>query len=149
MNHVQIDSDPEDRYFPGEIVSYPALMKRLSEDTKTITTKSAEGHTLAKGHLHHAAGTKVTPEIAKELSKGGIKRITIARRPPEVSFIMRPITRNPLLNPDWLARLGHRHLKDSILEGAHYGQRSEIHSTHPIPAYVYGTAFGTGHGRRY
>jgi DNA-directed RNA polymerase subunit beta' len=149
LNHVQVDHDPENRYFPGEVINYPGLMKQLSEDTRSVVPKKAEGEVLAKGHLHHVAGTKVTPEIAKELARSGLKRVTVARKAPEVSFIMRPITRNPLLNPDWLARMGHRHLKDSILEGAHYGQRSEIHSTHPIPAYVYGAAFGTGRGRRY
>lgn len=149
LNHVQIDEDPENRYYPGEIISYPSLLKTLSDDVKKVSIKSAVGEVLGRGHLHHVAGTRVTPEIAKELSRGGIDKVTIAKDPPKVSFLMRPIQRNPLLNPDWLARLGHRNLKDSILEGAHFGQRSELHSTHPIPAYVYGTAFGTGRGKRY
>ena len=149
LNHVQIDEDPEDRYYPGEVVSYPTLLKTLSEGVKKVATKSAVGQVLGRPHMHHVAGTRVTPEIAKELSKAGIKEVDVAKDPPKVSFLMRPIQRNPLLNPDWLARMGHRNLKDSVLEGAHFGQRSEIHSTHPIPAYVYGTAFGTGRGKRY
>lgn len=149
LNHVQIDEDPENRYYPGEVVSYPTLLKTLSEDVRKMDTKKSVGEVLGREHMHHVAGTRVTPEIAKELSKSGVKQVTVAKQPPKVSFLMRPIQRNPLLNPDWLARLGHRNLKDSILEGAHFGQRSEIHSTHPIPAYVYGAAFGTGHGKRY
>ena len=114
-----------------------------------MPVKAAVGHVLGRAHLHHTAGTQVTPEIVKELSKSGMKNVTVAKAPPRVSFIMRPIQRNPLLNPDWLARMGHRNLKDSVLEGAHFGQQSELHGTHPIPAYVYGAAFGTGKGKRY
>lgn len=149
MNHVQIDEDPEDRFYPGEVVNYTTLLKSLGSDVKSVPVKSAVGQVLGRAHLHHVAGTRVTPEMAKELSKSGIKDVSVAKVPPSVSFVMRPIQRNPLLNPDWLARMGHRNLKDSVLEGAHYGQRSEIHGTHPIPAYVYGTAFGTGKGKRY
>jgi DNA-directed RNA polymerase subunit beta' len=149
LNHVQIDRDPESRYYPGEVVDYTTFMRNLSEDTKKVPIKNAGGQVLAQGHLHHTAGTTVTPEIQKDLSKGGFKQLTVARNPPEVSFMMRPITRNPLLNPDWMARLGHRHLKDSLLEGAYFGQTSNIHGTHPIPAYTYGAEFGRGPKGRY
>jgi len=149
INHVQIDEDPEDRFYPGEVVNYTTLLKSLGKNVKSVPTKSSIGKVLGRAHLHHSAGTRVTPEIAKEILGGGIKNVTIAKTPPSVSFVMRPIQRNPLLNPDWLARMGHRNLKDSVLEGAHYGQQSEIHGTHPTPAYVYGAAFGTGKGKRY
>jgi len=149
LNHVQIDNDPENRYYPGEVVDYTRFMRGLSEDAKKVPVNKSVGQVLAQGHLHHAAGTTVTPEIEQDLSKGGFKQVTVARKPPEVSFIMRPITRNPLLNPDWLARLGHRHLKDSLLEGAYFGQSSNIHGTHPVPAYTYGAEFGRGPKGRY
>jgi DNA-directed RNA polymerase subunit beta' len=149
LNHVQIDHDPEDRYYPGEVVNYTTFMRGLAEDTKKVPVGKSAGQVLAQGHLHHTAGTTVTPEIQKDLSKGGIKQVTVARKPPEVSFVMRPITRNPLLNPDWMARLGHRHLKDSMMEGAYFGQTSNIHGTHPIPAYTYGAEFGRGPKGRY
>lgn len=144
LNYVQIDSDPENRYYPGELVNYTTLLKNLSEDTKVIPVKDAVGKTLARGHLHHAAGTVVTPEMKQEFTKAKLKEIEVARKPPEVSFAMFPITRNPLLNPDWLARLGHRYLKNSIEEGAYFGQTSNIHGTHPVPAYTYAVEFGRG-----
>ena len=149
LNHVQIDNDPEDRYYPGEIVNYTTFMKNLASDVKKVPVSKSLGQIMAGGHLHHTAGTEITPEIKSELSKGGIKEVSVARKPPEVSFVTRPITRNPLLNPDWMARLGHRHLKESMLEGAYFGQSSNIHSTHPIPAYTYGAEFGRGPKGRY
>lgn len=149
LNHVQVENDPENRFLPGEVVSYPALMRTLADDVENRDTKKAAGRVLGRPVLHHTAGTPVTPEIAKELASAGYKRIPVARRPPTVSFVMQPITRNPLLNPDWMARLGHRYLKESILEGVHQGQRTDIHGTHPVPAYVHGADFGKGPGGRY
>ena len=149
LNHVEILDDPENRFFPGELVSYPALLKTLKSDSRSIALDKSRDKMMSQGHLHHVAGTTITPEIMRELKSKGFKNVSIARKPPSIAFAMRPIQRNPLLNPDWMARLGHRYLKDSILEGAHFGQKSDIHSTHPIPAYVYGTAFGTGRGKRY
>ena len=149
LNYVRIEHDPEKRFHPGEVVNYTTLMKSLAEDVDEVGVKDSVGHVLARGHLHHLAGTVVTPEIAKELAANKVHEVVVSRRPPEVSFFMRPLTRNPLLNPDWMARLGHRHLKESILEGVQTGQVSNIHGTHPAPAFAYGAEFGKGQGGRY
>jgi len=149
LNNVQIEHDPSGRFIPGDIVNYSSLLPRLREDMKTVPLEDAEGKVLAKAYLHHLAGTVVTPPMMDDLKKAKIKELEISKKPPTISFMMAPISRNPLLNPDWMARLGHRYLKDSLLEGAHYGQRSPIHSTNPIPGYVYGTEFGEGPGGKY
>ncbi len=149
LNHVRIDEDPENRFYPGEMVNYATLMRTLAEDTNDVTPQNAIGRVLARGHLHHVAGTSVTPQIAKELSANKFKKITVAKQPPKVSFIMESIIQNPLLNPDWMARLGHRYLKESILEGAEYGEKSNIHGPNPIPAYAFGQEFGKGPSGRY
>jgi hypothetical protein len=104
---------------------------------------------LAQGYLQHTAGTLVTPEIVDDLKRQGIKTVEVAMKPPSLSFHMQPITSNPLLNPDWMARLGHRKLKASILEGAHFAEKADIHGTNPIPAFAYGKEFGTGPKGRY
>lgn len=149
LNYVRVENDPERRFHPGEVVNYSTLLRALKDDADTVPTKEAIGQVMASGHMHHAAGTTVTPEIANELKANHIKEVMVARTPPTVSFFMRPLTRNPLLNPDWMARLGHRYLKDSILEGVHTGQLSDIHGTHPAPAFAYGAEFGKGKGGRY
>ena len=149
LNHVRIEEDPENRFYPGEIVNYPTLMGILSRDTENVSPNKAQGRMLAKGYMHYTAGTPVTSDVAKDLKKNKIKKISVSQKAPRITFIMRPLSRNPLLNPDWMARLGHRYLKESILEGAHFGQSSQLHGTHPIPAYVYGAEFGRGPRGRY
>lgn len=149
LNHVQIDDDPEERFYPGEVVNYNVMLKELSKDTKREPVKNAKGQMLAKGYLHHTAGTIVTPEIVKDLSKNGISQVQVAKQPPKLSFVAQSITSNPLLNPNWMARLGHRRLKQTTLEAAQFGEKADIHGTHPVPGFVYGAEFGKGPGGRY
>ncbi len=149
LNHVRIEEDPEGRFNPGEVVDYTTLLKTLGDDIEEVPVKQAKNKVLANGVLHHTAGTTITPEIMDELKSNKISRVTVSRHPPKISFMMRPLARNPLLNPDWMARLGHRYLKETILEGVHGAQESDIHGTHPIPGYVYGQEFGRGVGGKY
>ncbi len=65
-----------------------------------------------------------------------------------------PIEHTPLLrgseqtaldqHEDWMARLNFRRLKDTVLEGAAKGWKTDLHGTNPIPAYVMGSEFGKG-----
>jgi len=149
LNNVRIEEDQEDRFKPGEVVNYTTLMKTLSDDVKDVPVKEARDNVLAQNYMHYTAGTPVTPQVQDDLEKNNIRVVNVSKRPPQISFVMSPLSRNPLLNPDWMARLGHRYLKESILEGAHTGQYSDIHGTHPVPAYVYGQEFGQGTGGKY
>jgi DNA-directed RNA polymerase subunit beta' len=45
---------------------------------------------------------------------------------------------------DWLARLNFRRLKETVMEGAAKGWSTNLHGTHPVPAYAYGAEFGEG-----
>jgi len=144
LNHVQIDEDPEENFYPGEIVNYNVMLKELGKNTKNTTLKQAKGGVLGKGYLHHTAGTMVTPEVSKDLAANGISKVQIAQQPPKMSFIAQSITSNPLLNPNWLARLGHRRLKQTVLDAAQFGEKADLHGSHPVPGFVYGAEFGRG-----
>lgn len=149
LNHVEVEEDPEENFYPGEVVSFPTMMSHLAQQGEDIPTTKAENRLLAKNYLHHTAGTIVSPEMVRELKNEGVKSVRVAKNPPKVSFIVQPITSNPLLNPDWMARMGHRKLKTTLLEAAHQGQKADIHGASPIPAYAYGSEFGEGPGHRY
>jgi len=66
----------------------------------------------------------------------------------------RPIDSRPVLKgmeqgvldtqEDWLARLNFRRLKETVMEGAAKGWKTNIHGTHPVPAYAFGSEFGEG-----
>ena len=50
---------------------------------------------------------------------------------------------------DWIARMNHSRLKDTILEAAAKGWKAQIHSPNPITPYVFGAEFGMGERGEY
>lgn len=151
LNYVRImDQDSEDLgVMRGDVIDYNRFRTAVAKQAKRVPVNQAVGETLGDNALHHTVGTRVTPTIAAELSKRGVKQVSVAPRIPIHEPIMKPISRTPLLHPDWLAKLGHRNLKNVLLEGAAFGELSEVHGRHPVPAFVFGEEFGAGPRGRY
>lgn len=149
LNRVRVDHDPSGRFFPGEPVEYNKFISSLQDDAEDMSLDKAAGKTLGGNSLHFTAGTRITPDVIAALKEARVKTVPVIHNMPQVTPIMRPIVRNPLLNPDWIARLGHRYLTESLLQGAHFGEKSDIHGQHPIPAIAYGAEFGNGPGGNY
>ena len=82
-------------------------------------------------------------------------------RPTSVIFRMneelksakqKPIDHKPVLKgvgvlpleiqDDWMAKLQHNHLRDTLLEAASENGVSHLHGTHPIPGMAFGAEFG-------
>jgi DNA-directed RNA polymerase subunit beta' len=149
LNYVRVLKDPSRNFIPGDVVSYNVLRNELKKGTKVMPVGEADGETLGQAYFHFYSGTRVTPQIQAYLKQQGIKEVVIAPRAPEVEFIMKAATRAPLLNPDWMARLAHRNLKTTVMHATHFGESSDIHGTHPVPAYITGVEFGQGPKGKY
>lgn len=148
INHLRLlEEDPEHpELLKGDLLQYNTFRETYGKDAIEVPVHDAIGRRLAKEVLHHTAGTEVTPALARQLEASHITRVSIAPRMPPVEFVMRPFAMNPLLDPDWMGKLSHRYLKNTLAEGAHFGAESDIHGTHPVPAYAYGKALRTGAG---
>lgn len=152
LNHVEIQESHDDHdheFLKGDIVNYNKYLSAMSASQKNMALDDAHGETLSNNTLHFTAGTRLTPSVIEALKKQNIKNVNISTNGPKVEFIMRPATRSPLMNPDWMARLGHRYLKDTILSGAARGDKSDLHGYHPVPAYARGAEFGKGSDGKY
>ena len=149
LNSVKILDDPSNTFIPGDVLNYNTLRSTLRRDVKELPLTKATGETLGKEYLHFSVGTRVTPTVARMLKKENINKVMVAPRAPEVEFIMKPATRAPLLNPDWMARLAHRNLKTTIQQAAHFGDVTNVHGVSPVPAYAFGVEFGQGAKGRY
>lgn len=149
MNHVRVLDDTSDKFIKGDIINFNNLRAELADNTKKIKLKDSLGETLGKGTISYTAGTRVTPEVLNVLKKQNVQEVMIAPRAPSVEFVMKSATTVPKLHSDWVGRLSHQGLKSSILQAAHMGETSDIHGTHPIPAYVHGATFGEGNKGRY
>jgi DNA-directed RNA polymerase subunit beta' len=149
LSHGVVTHDPLNILQRGDTVNYNTITDRLKENTENVSVKDSVGKTLAKSYQEFLAGTLIKPSIQKELTNRGLKNVETAVNPPEIQFLMRPISHAPLLHPDWLAKLGHRYLSKTIKDAASFGEVANIHSTHPIPAFIYGTEFGKGSSGEY
>ncbi len=145
LNHMTIvDPGPDDAFVKGDVVDYNRFHAALAASKKRMPLDEAIGETLSDAVLHHTAGTTITQPIADQLARHGITSVPIATAGPRAVPEVRAASRTPLLNPDWMARLAHRYLKESLLAGIHRGDVSNLHGASPVPAYVAGTEFGLG-----
>lgn len=65
---------------------------------------------------------------------------------------LRPIVHKPSLKgidvmprevqEDWMAKMNHHHIRNTVIDAASYGQSSDLHGTNPIPGMAYGGEFG-------
>lgn len=150
MAYTRVVRDPSGEFVSGEVVPYGAVQARYRTDTKTTPLDEAQpGQRLGKAANEYLEGTKLTPAILFDLKRDGITELEIYTGTLDTRPIAKPLTRNPLLDPDWMARMGHRYLRSSMLEGAAEGQVSDIHSVSPTAAYAYGVEFGQGRDGRY
>lgn len=149
LTHAKVEDDPEDDLLRGDQVNYNRLRERLQKKTTTIPVTQSVNKTLAKNYHEYLAGTVVTENVKKELKQRGINEVEVAVNPPKISFFMKPITHTPLLNQDWMSMLSHQYLSKTIKDGAAFNWSSDVHSYHPIPAFVQGTEFGAGSSGAY
>lgn len=154
LNYVKVDSiskEDTDKYgiVRGDVINYNKYKNMIQSGVESVKLPDAIGKRLGQNTLQHFGGTSVTPEMLRDFNASGIKEVKVMNAGPVVTPIMSPATRNPLLNPDWLARLGHRYLKQTILDAATQGQETNVHSVHPIPSLVFGTEFGQGTAGKY
>lgn len=151
MNHIRLlDQDEEHpELLKGDVINYNAFKQTYAKDSIEIPTRDAIGKKLGEEILHYTVGTTITPTLAKELVNRGINVVKIAKSMPNVEFIMKPFTQNPMLDSDWMGRLSHRFLSSSLQQTAHLGEISDIHGSHPVPAYAYGAEMRKGPGGTY
>ena len=55
------------------------------------------------------------------------------------------------MQEDWAARMNYRYLKNTVIEGALQGWKTDLHGRHPVPGLMYGAEFGKSNipGRPY
>lgn len=149
LNHVEITHDPKDEFLTSDVVPFQLVRNRLEKDAEEVQVENADGRVLAQDYTYFSAGTRVTPKVISQLLAHGIHKVKCATDGLKFKFTMHSLERTPLLNPDWMARLGHRYLKGSIEQGAQFHEETDLHGLHPVPGFVVGTEFGHGPAGHY
>jgi hypothetical protein len=139
-----VQKDPSGEHAVGEVVPYDKIRSRFTERTEKIDVSDAKGRILGAHVLHYGPGTEISKPMIDAIKGAGVKKVSVYPGALRVKPVVKPLTRNPLLDPDWMAKMSFRYLGQAVRESAAEGATSSIHGTHPVPAYVYGAAFGEG-----
>jgi hypothetical protein len=134
LNKVRIGDDGYRDWLPGEYVSYSEVAadwKPRDNAVKTTVDKAANMY-LEEPVLNYTIGTRITPDVAKNLSKYGFKDVTVNSDPPPFNAeFMRPA--QALQNDrNWLPRLAGERLRDGLFDAARKG----ITDSYDSPSYV-------------
>lgn len=92
------------------------------------------------------------PGDKKDIIRGDYIPISVAdkfnsqegrKKPVKYEPILKGVNELPhAMTEDWLARLNHTKIKDTLMEAANQGWISNMHSNHPVPALAQGYEFG-------
>jgi len=141
LNHVRVTkSDPDGVFIKNDIVPYNRVRRMLKSDSrKELFGRHILGKTLGEDFLHFTAGTLITPDVYSEMRMARPQSIMIADEGPAYEAVMYPLERVPTLSTDFISRLAHRRIKDTLVEGAAKGFESDTQGTvSPITRYIYG-----------
>jgi hypothetical protein len=107
------------------------VVKAMSNLTRVRSSGDAEG--ILRGEFQPTS--KIRALNAQLVREG--------KRPISHSPVMKGIDMAPrVLQEDWMAKLNHNRLTQTITDAAATGAISDIHGLHPIPGVAYGAEFG-------
>lgn len=107
------------------------VVKAMSNLTKIDEPGDYEG--VLRGEFHP---TSVIHAVNRDLKKQG-------KRPIEHTPVLKGVDMMPLsLREDWMAKLQHQRLSQTLLEAAATLGKSDIHGNHPVPGLAFGAEFG-------
>ena len=148
LNYVRVDSG-SDEFIPNDIISVPRLRNTFKDKGTMLSVDSSIGKVLTKAAGAHLPGTRITKTVAKDIAKEGIREVKAVDSNIKITPIMAAATRTPLLNPNWMQRLGFRYQKQTLINAATFGETSDLHSHNPIPGLAFGKEFRRDSQGRY
>jgi hypothetical protein len=107
------------------------VVRAMGNLTKVRDPGDSKG--ILKGEFQPASQIRA---MNRELVRAG-------KTPIEHSPVLKGVDTMPLaVQEDWMAKLQHTRLRDTLLEAAALGARSNLHGLHPVPGAAYGAEFG-------
>ena len=145
INHVRVlGLNSVADALPDDLVEFNSITRRYRPrpGSRDVTLPRAANRYLERPYLQYSIGTRVTPRVAADLKKAGVKNVLSHQdEPPFVPEMVRAMETISYA-PDWMTRLGGFHLKKGLLESVHRGRTTKEHGESFIPALARGVEFG-------
>lgn len=143
LNYVKVIK-PFGDLIEDDVVPLSEVTKNIrGTGTKAKVTASI-GKILTRPMFEHPIGTVVTKRVAEDILDKGGNDVEVADTSPILKPVMTSASRTPLLNPNWMQRLGYRYQKDTLIDAASFGQKAELHGYDPMASIAYGKELKRG-----
>ncbi|MCQ2172123.1 MAG: hypothetical protein MJZ17_05165 [Bacteroidales bacterium] len=150
VNHVRITgNDSVGAYLPDDVVDYNALQATYAAPETSIRTapSQAVGKYIQEPVLHYSIGTRVTPNVAKDLKDNGYDSVLVDQSAPgfEPELVrLRTASHN---NRDWLASQATSYLTQQIEDSVVRGDDTNVMANDDYrPRIAYGRGFAENAG---
>ena len=127
-----------------DVVPISEITKNIRNTGKDTEVMSAVGMILTKPAFEHPIGTVITKRVAEDIMDKGKTTVQATSSSPVFKPIMSSASRTPLLNPNWMQRLGYRYQKDTLIDAASYGQKAQLHGYDPMASIAFGKELKRG-----
>lgn len=151
IRHVRIsNTNGIGNYLPDDVVDYSALQSTYNPpDTVHKPTKESIGGYLAKPAMHYTVGTRITPNVAKDLEEHQFNDIDVTQHEPEFTPEMVRLRTASHTNPDWLASMTTSYLSQQLNDASTRGDDTNVkENTDYRPRIMYGEGFGKNVGQQ-
>ena len=145
INHVRIvDPDGPPDTLPDDIVEFNTITRGYTPrpGTQSFQPQRARGMYLEEPALHYSIGTKVTPNVVRDLKQYGVKQVKAHSDVPSFAPEMVRAMETLAYAPDWMVQLGGFHLKKRLLTSVHRAAGTREHQESFIPALARGVELG-------
>ena len=146
IDHVRMTGNESlGGYLPDDLASYNSMSSAYvpDRDTQNLVPESSVGRYLQAPALHYSIGTKVTPNMAKNMQDVNLGKVmTSASKPtfePEMIRLRTAIQNEK----DWMAALHSSYQASRLQNAATSGAETDVHdNVHFAPRLAYGKDFG-------
>ncbi len=133
----------------GDILPLHRISKHFQGRGTETDLNSAIGKVITESASYVTPGTLLTKRVVEDLKKEGISKVKAYSGKPVLRPVMTSASRTPLLNPNWMQRLGYRYQKQTLIDAATFGQKGDIHTYDPVAALAFGKELRRGSGGTY
>jgi len=148
MNHVVVE-DHNDTFTKGDVVNYNKIKSYMEKSKEELPLSKAVGRFLGKEYFHFTVGTEITPRVISDLRARGVNTVFVTKRKINFSPHVTNLRQIPLLKDNFIARMTHSEIKNTLRRAATEGEESDLAGYDPIPSFIQGIAFGEGTDGRY
>ena len=143
INHVKLNDSMGD-YVSDDIIPYSTLehIYQPRDGHQVLAPTSAVGKYLERPVMHYSIGTRITPAVAQQLQKFGVKRVFAHHETPAFEPHMVRGMENLSHDQDWMTRMLGSNLEKGLLRSVHRGGTSDEQGTSYVPSLARGVDFG-------